>query len=425
MKKIKILSFILALLLLVSSLAACTPADNNDNSDSTTDAPESVSPEELTSPTDTAPAEDPSNKEQDENEQTTEAETEAIEDELSATLENDFYFSAIDNESYAVYIAASSTATSLTLPTTFEGKKVTKFGGVLGKEIYLTDLTIPEEITTIDYKYNILHDWDNVNVHVSSLSHWFESHVDLPYEINLYVDGERIAGQLIVPEGVTVIKEGTLIPIDVVSITLPASLTKIEAGKFSSIREVINYSPINVKAGAQSNGGIAKNAIYVHSEEKSKLEFIDGFVFAGDTAIAYVGDTTDLIFPDREDRPYNVDTVFFSSIHDVTSIVFSDSVVKIGDSAFAYCEKLTSVTVSSSVTNIGKSAFEGCDALTEVIFAEPENWFYSALVRENFQSSYEDREIYSLEDELSAAMNLKYILCSEAWFKKVPDDIDS
>lgn len=425
MKKIKVLSFIVAMLMLASALllAACTPTDNNDNTDSTTDTPESVSPEESTSPEDTAPAQDPSENE--ENEQTTQPETEAAEDELSDASGNDFYFSAIDNESYAVYISASSTATTLTLPTTFEGKKVTKFGGVLGREIYLTDLTIPEEIKTIDYKYNILHDWDNVNIHISSLSHWFEAHVDLPYEINLYVDGERIAGQLVVPEGITLIQEGTLIPRDVVSITLPASLTKIEAGKFSSIREVINYSSVNIKAGSQSNGGIAKNAIYVHSEKTSKLEFIDGFVFAGDTAIAYVGDSTDLIFPEREDRPYNVDTVFFSSIQDITSLVFSDSVVKIGEYAFAYCERLTSVTVSSSVTDIGKSAFEGCDALDEVIFKDPENWFYSALVRENFQSSYEDREIYSLEDEHSAAMNLKYILCNEAWFKKVPEDIGS
>jgi hypothetical protein len=57
------------------------------------------------------------------------------------------------------------------------------------------------------------------------------------------------------------------------------------------------------------------------------------------------------------------DAVFSSS---VTSVTILDSVVAIGDNAFAGCEGLTSVTIPDSVTNIGMSAFQGCLCLTNV-----------------------------------------------------------
>ena len=396
MKKIKILSVLLALLLLMLQLAACNSTKDDENNNDT--------PTPGISPEGSTPSDDSNSPEEETSPEGT-----------------DFYFSALSDGTYAVYIDASSTATKLTLPTTYEDKKVTKFGGFLGQKIYLTDLTVPAEIKVIDYKFNSLHDWENVNVHVSNLSHWFEADVDLPSDINLYVGDEKIVGQLVVPEGITVIKQGTVIPKNIVSITLPSTITRIDAGKFYSIREVINYSSLNIKVGAQSNGGIAKDALYVHNEQTSKLEFIDGFVFAEDKAIAYVGESTDLVFPEHDEKTYIVDEVFFSTIQDVTSIVFSDSVLKIGSFAFAYCESLTSVTISSSITEIGKGAFEGCESLEEVIFMDTDGWCYNALLTENHEQAFEPEAIMNLDDKIISAMNLKYILCNETWFKIQPE----
>ena len=81
--------------------------------------------------------------------------------------------------------------------------------------------------------------------------------------------------------------------------------------------------------------------------------------------------------------------------------------------------------VNASFTTAPINNFTGFSPFRKGIFEDPENWFYTALVRENYQSSYEDREIYSLDDKLSAAMNLKYILCSETWFKKPPQNQES
>lgn len=45
-----------------------------------------------------------------------------------------------------------------------------------------------------------------------------------------------------------------------------------------------------------------------------------------------------------------------------------DSVISIGVSAFANCNKLTSVVIPDSVTSIASSAFSGCSGLTSVTF---------------------------------------------------------
>ncbi len=54
----------------------------------------------------------------------------------------------------------------------------------------------------------------------------------------------------------------------------------------------------------------------------------------------------------------------------VRSIVISDSVVTIEESAFSDCQDLESVTLGSGVQTIGISAFSGCSALDDVTFGD-------------------------------------------------------
>ena len=51
---------------------------------------------------------------------------------------------------------------------------------------------------------------------------------------------------------------------------------------------------------------------------------------------------------------------------EVTSVVISEGVTSIGDSAFSSCENLTSVSIPSTVTTIGEWAFNFCNKLTEI-----------------------------------------------------------
>ena len=54
----------------------------------------------------------------------------------------------------------------------------------------------------------------------------------------------------------------------------------------------------------------------------------------------------------------------------IAEVVIPDSVTKIGDGAFQYCESLTSVVIPDSVTEIGEEAFEGCTSLTSVVIPD-------------------------------------------------------
>ena len=65
-------------------------------------------------------------------------------------------------------------------------------------------------------------------------------------------------------------------------------------------------------------------------------------------------------------------TAFYSKYHNMPlkKVTIPDTVVSIGDSAFAYCEALTEIKIPASVKSIGTSAFEGCVKLSAVKLSE-------------------------------------------------------
>jgi len=59
------------------------------------------------------------------------------------------------------------------------------------------------------------------------------------------------------------------------------------------------------------------------------------------------------------------------------SIVFPDSVIKFGHSAFYDCSRLTSINIPNSVEEIASNAFDGCTRLTSIT-VHPDNPFFSS-----------------------------------------------
>ena len=63
------------------------------------------------------------------------------------------------------------------------------------------------------------------------------------------------------------------------------------------------------------------------------------------------------------------DSAFYNCIS-LTSITIPDNVTSIGDSAFANCDRLASITIPNSVTSIGNNVFSYCSGLTSIIIPD-------------------------------------------------------
>lgn len=57
----------------------------------------------------------------------------------------------------------------------------------------------------------------------------------------------------------------------------------------------------------------------------------------------------------------------------IQSIVFPETIVSIGESAFYNCDGLTDITIPGSVESIGSHAFYGCDNIQTLIVEEGQN----------------------------------------------------
>lgn len=392
MKKIKFLSLLLALLFILSSFAACGFKTNTNNLETYS---ENLNDENVENP--------------------------------------DFMYEMLDDGTYSVKIKSTSTATSLTIPTTYEEKPVTKFCGFeeYGFPTPLTDLTIPKEIKEIDCKKQALYYGDsaltNLNIHIQDLLSWCQAKITLPYEFeNLYVNGQRISGRLIIPEGVSVLKEGAFsFNIPIFSITLPSTLTKIEEGSINNVNiyEVINYSSLNIKEGYKNNGGIAENAFYVHKGKNSKIDFVDDFIFLNHRkgtngslyeeyiCIAYLGEKNEIVFPERE-KNYSIGhaknyssegLTTYGDKSRFTSIKLNNCITEIRYFAFRDFANIASITIPKSICFIDVGAFYGCDKLESAFFENQKGWKYEHyLDHEDYSGSLD----YKIGDEVGMAHNL-------------------
>ena len=313
-----------------------------------------------------------------------------------------FNFQLLSDGTYSVSIDDSYRSPMITLPTVHQGIPVTRF---VDATSYETNIVIPDQITKIRIDELMS---EGLNIYISDLASWNEKDVDLPKGTKLYVDGKRIEGHLVIPEGVTVLKDGPFDFLDnVFSITLPSTLEKIEgyypigrkAFAHHKLLEIINHSSLTLSpdSGAEEDS-IARFAKYIHTDDELRLLYVDGLVIDEEYIIGYVGTSTDVVFPKSPSYPYFIDDDAFSVRTDITSLTFEEgSVSYIGVSAFgdcknltsvkfcsdigvissyafAACDSLTSITIPKKTYCIGYLAFYGCDNLKEIIFEDPVNW---------------------------------------------------
>ena len=159
----------------------------------------------------------------------------------------------------------------------------------------------------------------------------------------------------------------------VTSITIPDSIISIGDDAFDccyTLVEVINKSSLNIVAGSQDNGSVARYAKEVHGG-KSKIVDKNNYQFYTHSdvnyLVGYTGDNTEITLPESYNgKSYEIYEYMFYYCPNIVSIVIHDGVTSIGDCAFYGCDNLTDLTIGNSVTSIGEAAFYFCDRLTNV-----------------------------------------------------------
>lgn len=207
------------------------------------------------------------------------------------------------------------------------------------------------------------------------------------YASKLYIDGELIKGDVVIPDTVKKIPKYAFSNCrEITSVTIPDSVTLIDEGTFYNCSSLISiFIPQSVTSIGYCAFESCEKLKNVYAET---LEAYLNCSYHNNTALMYYASR---LYIDGELIKGNVvipDTVkeipkyAFSKCQKITSVAIPDSVTSIGEWTFSYCSSLTNITIPDSVTSIGRCAFYDCNSLTSVtlgagIISIDESMFHS------------------------------------------------
>ena len=233
----------------------------------------------------------------------------------------------------------------------------------------LTNVTIPDSVTSIgSYAFQYCSGLTSVTIgngvtsigssafsgcsgltdvyYQGDLSGWLEIEFDdytanpMYYVDNLYINGELLQGDIVIPDGTEKIGDYAFYDCDALtSVTIPDSVTSIGDYAFSNCSSLTS---VTIPDSVTSIGSSAFSGC-------TSLQFNEygGAKYLGNAANPY------LVLHDVTDT-----SITSFEIMAQTKIIYGD--------AFSGCSGLTSITIPGSVTSIGSGAFSGCSGLTSI-----------------------------------------------------------
>jgi hypothetical protein len=178
---------------------------------------------------------------------------------------------------------------------------------------------------------------------------------------------------------------------DLVIVTVPEAVEAIGDSAFngcSNLYEVFNYSNLNIQSSSYDNGGIASNAVAVHTDstEDQVVFYNDDFIYRVDENYATILKYTNKAKKNVEigsikDYYIIIGSESFRNNKVLESLVSGENVKEIAGSAFDSCSNLTYVE-ANSVKTIGFSAFQNCSNLRDISMDSVESIGNSAFLND-------------------------------------------
>lgn len=309
---------------------------------------------------------------------------------------------------YVVKDIGSCADNNVIIPSEYKSRTVKSIGDNAFKDcIGITSITIPDSVTSIGYNAfsgctkleNIYYTGDIASwCKISGLNNLLTS------LRTLYINGNKIEGNLNIPNNVTSIGSysfsfcgkltGITIPDSVTSIdvsafagcsnltniTIPDSVTSIGDSAFADCSNLANITIPNSVTSIGNDAfrdctGLVNITIGDSVSNIGYSAFLntawydnqpDGLVYAGKVAYRYKGTMPENTSISLKRDTISINNSAFVNCNGLERIMIPDSVTTIGDEAFRGCTSLSIIMIPDSVTTIGNFAFSGCRGLTSI-----------------------------------------------------------
>lgn len=304
--------------------------------------------------------------------------------------------------------------TNVTIPNTVTIIDRYAFGGCSG----LTSLSIPSSVTTIgDYAFSGCGGLNSITVASANPNYDSRNNCNAIIETatNTLIVG---CNNTVIPNTVTAIgNEAFYGCMGLASVDIPNSVTTIGSGAFYNCTNLSDIKYLDLSSVTTIGMFAFENTAWLNNQPDGEI------VYIGTVAYRYKGtmpEGTSLTIRDGTLSIADGAFYFYENCPGLKSITIPNSVITIGNHAFAQCNGLLSIDIPSSVTTIGGDAFMYCTSLTSVSIPNS----VTTLGNEAFAGCSSLTSV-ELPNSISAINNYLFYGCSSLTNVTIPNTITS